>query len=69
MCVFVSDSGRLWVLVMGLFTSYSSSLVIGEELEIKKSSSATGESREDFLPSTLLLIAMCKLDMDMLERD
>lgn len=47
----------------------TAALVIGEEFEIEEGSAATRESREDLLPSALLLVAMCELNMDMLERN
>ena len=42
---------------------------VGEEFEVKESSATARESREDLLPAGLLLVAMCELNMDMLEGD
>ena len=47
----------------------SAAFIIGEEFEIKEGSAATRETGEDLLPSGLLLVAVCELNMDVLERD
>jgi len=44
-------------------------LLVGEEFEVKKGSPTTREARENLLPSTLLLVAMCELDMRVLKGD
>lgn len=49
--------------------SNTTGLVIGEEFEVKEGSAAAGESREDLLPAALLLVAVCELDVNVLERE
>lgn len=49
--------------------SCDTAAVVGEEFEVKESSATARESREDLLPAGLLLVAMCELNMDMLEGD
>jgi hypothetical protein len=43
--------------------------VVNEEFKIEKGSTTTREPGEDLLPSSLLLVAMGELNMDMFERD
>lgn len=43
--------------------------VIDEEFEIEEGTTAAGEATQYGVPSTLLLVAVCELDVDVLERD
>jgi len=47
----------------------SGTSVIDKEFEVKEGSTAARKAGEYGLPSCLVLIAMCKLDMDMLKRN
>ena len=49
--------------------SDATAFIIREEFEIEEGSTAAREAREDLLPAALLLVAVCKLDMDVLQRD
>jgi hypothetical protein len=48
---------------------YSAASVICEEFEIEEGPTTARESGQNFLPTSLVLVAMCKLDVDMLEGD
>jgi len=48
-------------------SSNTSTSVVDEEFEIKEGTTAAGEAGEDLFPAALLLIAMCELDVDVLE--
>jgi hypothetical protein len=49
--------------------SNSSASVISEELKVEESSPAARESRKDIFPSGLALVAVCKLNMGVLQRN
>jgi hypothetical protein len=60
-----SCTGKAGVVSEGCDTAY----VVDEKFEVKEGSTAARESREDGLPSGLVLVAMCELDVNMLERN
>jgi hypothetical protein len=43
--------------------------ITDKEFEVKEGSTAARKARKDRLPSGLILIAMCELDVGMLERN
>jgi hypothetical protein len=43
--------------------------VVSEELKVEKGSATTWEASKDLLPTTLLLVAMGELNVNVLERD
>jgi hypothetical protein len=49
--------------------SYPSTSIIREEFEIEEGPTTPWEARQDFLPASLVLVAMRKLDVYVLEGD
>jgi hypothetical protein len=43
--------------------------LVNQKLEIKQGAATTWEAGQDLVPSALLLVAMCKLDVNVLEGD
>ena len=50
-------------------TSHSSSSIIREELQVQQSSTPTRPPAKNLLPAALLLVAVRKGDVDMLQRE
>lgn len=52
-----------------IITCNTAAGVIGEEFKIEESTAAAREARENVFPSALLFVAVCELDVHMLEGD
>lgn len=50
-------------------SSNTAAFIVSEEFEIEEGSSTTWEATKNSLPSSLVLVAVCELDVDMLEWD
>lgn len=50
-------------------SSNATANIIGEELQIKQQTLTTGPAAQNLIPTTLLLVAVGKSDVDMLQRE